>query len=697
MTVIKTDKHYKAAVDVGGTFTDLLIAGEEGITALKVPSTPATPEKSVIKALSESGGLGLPLVHGSTVATNAILEKKGVKTAFVTTEGFKDVIEIGRQNRPSLYALPVEKPDPLIPSSMRLEAGERIVPGGGAIRKLTRKDARLIAEQLKKKKVKSAAVCLLFSFENPEHELMLLEELEKLGIDVSISSRVLPEYREYERASTTVLNAYISPVMRSYLERLEEVIQSGVTTANLRLMHSAGGTVSSETARTRPVDLVLSGPAGGVIASEWLGNSLGIDQLITFDMGGTSTDVSLIDNEVTITRETKINGLPLALPMIDIHTIGAGGGSIAYVDKAGVLKVGPKSAGADPGPACYGRGTRPTVTDANLVLGRLIPDKFLGGRMKLDTGRSIDAFGKLPGNEPIEASAIATLEIALSNMETAIKKVSLERGYDPRDFTMVAFGGAGPMHACELAEKLEIPRVMVPVFPGLFSSMGMLLAHPGRDYSRSVIRPLDIKSTQALRKLFTSLEKQAADDMKREGFPRSRLKFIRRIEARYKGQSHGVTFTVVKLDKADISRRFVRAYESAYGKLQPGFEIEIVNAQLTCRAPVSDIKISAPERSENKKPRAIKKHKMYFGRMVEGRVYIRCDLSPAHPISGPAVIVQDDTTTMVPPGWRGTIDIMGNLDLLSPFSVGLSGPRSQSTTSSLCASLGHTPQHGELP
>ncbi|MBN1288068.1 MAG: hydantoinase/oxoprolinase family protein [Actinobacteria bacterium] len=663
MTFNSPGKTYKAAVDVGGTFTDLLLVGDNGLTALKVPSTPAAPEKSVIMALAEAGGLGVPLIHGSTVATNAILEKKGVKTAFIATEGFKDIIEIGRQNRPELYSLAVEKPDPLIPSDMRFEAGERIGPGGEIISRLTRKDARLLASAVKKHHAGSAAVCLLFSFELPGHEEILLEELEKLGIDVSISSRVLPEYREYERASTTVLNAYISPVMRSYLERLEKGICTREDKADLRLMHSAGGTVSSPTAMKRPVDLVLSGPAGGVIASEWLGNSLGIDQLITFDMGGTSTDISLIDHEVTITRETKINGLPLALPMIDIHTIGAGGGSIAYVDKAGALKVGPESAGADPGPACYGRGTRPTVTDANLVMGRLVPGSFLGGRMTLETKRSIGAFKNLLVGETVEASATATLEIALSHMETAIKKVSLERGHDPRDFTMAAFGGAGPVHACELAERLEIPRVIIPLHPGLFSSMGMLLASPGRDYSHSVIRPLNKKCVNLLKKLFSALEKQAAEDMKSEGFSKSNLKFMLRVEARYLGQSHGVTFTVVELDEADIRGRFEKAYEAAYGHLQPGFEAEIVNAQLSCRARAGDIPVRTHECKTRSKPRPVEKKRMYFGEMVNGSVYNRANLSPAYPVSGPAVITQDDTTTTVPPGWRLAVDIMGNLDL----------------------------------
>lgn len=663
MTKFQPDNIYRAAVDVGGTFTDLLLVSADGITALKILSTPADPEQSVINALFKSGGLDMPIVHGSTVATNAILERKGARTAFICTSGLSDIIEIGRQDRPHLYRLWPAKPEPLVPARLRFEVDERVGPGGAVIKKLALEEAKRVATEVANLKAESAAVCLLFSFEHPAHEEMLLEELEKLGVDASISSIVLPEYREYERASTTVLNAYIAPVMRTYLEKLENAVCPGNTDVGLRLMHSAGGTISSNTAGIRPVDLVLSGPAGGVVASEWLGNSLGLEQLITFDMGGTSTDVSLIDHEAAITRETKINGLPLALPMIDIHTIGAGGGSIAYVDPAGALRVGPESAGASPGPACYGKGTRPTVTDANLVLGRLIPDSFLGGRMKLQTARSVDAFMRLPGGQSVENSAVATLEVALSHMETAIKKVSLERGHDPRDFTLVAFGGAGPMHACELAQRLDIPRVIVPVFPGLFSSMGMLLASPGRDYSHSFIRPLDDNSVSNLKALFISLEKKAREDMKREGLPVVNLHFTRRVELRYQGQSHGVIITAVTLTRADILRRFDQAYQAAYGLLQKGFNVEIVNVHLSCRAPISAPPLNPPQKKKTGKPRPISNGRIYFGEMTKGDIFKRNDLSPEYVIKGPSVIVQDDTTILIPPEWQGAIDLMGNLDL----------------------------------
>ncbi len=652
-----------AAVDVGGTFTDLVAITSRGPVTLKVPSTPAAPEKGVLDAIAGAGAAGAPLVHGSTVATNAILERSGAKTAFVATAGFADIIEIGRQERPYLYRLDVRKPEPLVPRNLRFEARERVGPGGALLQKLTRSDAKQVASKVASSGARSAAVCLLFSFEHPHHEEMLREELEKLGVAVSLSSWVLPEYREYERASTTVINAFVSPVMEGYLDRLEDELDTSES-GGMRLMHSAGGTISSELARHRAADLVLSGPAGGAVASSWLAGSLGLDDVISFDMGGTSTDVSLMSGEPTVTRETRINGLPVALPMIDIHTIGAGGGSIAHVDRAGVLKVGPESAGADPGPACYGKSMLPTVTDANLALGRLEPSWFLGGRMTLQVDKSITALGSLAGPANVAHAARSTLEVAYSHMEAAVKKVSLERGFDPREFALVAFGGAGPMHACELSARLEIPRVIVPVYPGLFSSIGMLLAQPGRDHSRSSIGPLDDLHIESLSRTFSELERQASDEMKREGFSDG-LQFRRTLAMRYRGQSHEVSVPVRRLRRAEVERHFQQAYRAAFGYLREGQEIEVVNVHLACRAPRRDVPLATPVAGTGRAPRPLSRKKTYFerGGMTECRVFARSELSPEHPIKGPALVLQADTTTLVPPGWRSTVDIMGNLDL----------------------------------
>ncbi len=656
-----SEEYTLAAVDVGGTFTDLVAVSARGVTALKVPSTPKSPEKGVLRALDTAGAQAAPLVHGSTVATNAILERKGARTAFIATEGFSDIIEIGRQERPYLYRLDVRKPAPLVGRRLRFEAPERVGPGGQVLRELTPAGARRVAEAVAASGAGSAAVCLLFSFEHPGHEELLLRELERAGVAASISSRVLPEYREYERASTTAINAYVSPVMEGYLDRLESSV-GGKRGPGLRLMHSAGGTVSARIARARSADLVLSGPAGGAVASRWLASSLGIDEVISFDMGGTSTDVSLISGELSVTRDTRIDGLPVALPMVDIHTIGAGGGSIASVDRAGVLKVGPESAGADPGPACYGKGELATVTDANVVLGRLEPSWFLGGRMKLDPDRSEAALGSLGGVSVALDAARATLEVALSHMEAAVKKVSLERGYDPRDFSIVAFGGAGPMHACELASRLEIPRVIVPAYPGLFSSVGMLLAEPGREYTRTVLGILDDGYVEKLGTLFDELEELAGREMAEEGFDAADLRFRRGLEMRYAGQSHEVQVPLTDLSLREVERHFEQAYSTAFGYLRPGHDVEVVNARLSCRARAADLPLSRPP-AQGAPGAPIGQRPMYFDAPLTGLIYSRWDISPSRPVEGPALIVQEDTTTVVPPGWKAVVDMMGNLDL----------------------------------
>jgi N-methylhydantoinase A len=607
------------------------------------------------------GASGAPLVHGSTVATNAVLERKGASTVFVTTEGFGDILEIGRQQRGRLYRLRVDERPSLIERGMRVEVRERVLPGGRVLKRMTCAEAARVAKACADRNAEAAAVCLLFSFENPAHEEMLRVELEKLGIDTSISSFVLPEYREYERASTTAINAYVSPVMKGYLSRLEESLGER---ASVRLMHSAGGTTSAGLARKRAADLVLSGPAGGVVAARWLAGSLGTGDVISFDMGGTSTDVSFVsDASLTITRDTRIGGLPVALPMIDIKTIGAGGGSIAFLDRAGVLKVGPRSAGADPGPACYGNGESPTLTDANMVLGRLEPSWFLGGRLPLYPERSGKAFEGLGGMNGAASAARWALEIALSHMEAAVKEVSVERGHDPRDCALVAFGGAGPMHACELADRLEIARVLIPVHPGLFSSMGMLLADAGRDYTRTVLARLEPGCIGVLKQAFSDMELLAVAEMRDEGFPRSRLHFTRSLGMRYAGQSHEIEVLVPRLTEHGILKHFEETYRATYGHLIRQAGIEVVNLRLSCRAPHRRVPVSSPERGLSRAA-PLTQRPMYFGaKRVRGEVYSRWDIAAGQLIEGPALIVQEDSTTVIPPGWSAAIDVMSNIEL----------------------------------
>ena len=650
-----------ASVDVGGTFTDLIAVRDDGLVALKVPSVPGAPERAVIDALGRAGASGSPIIHGSTVATNAVLERRGARTAFIATRGFGDILEIGRQDRARLYDLRVEKHLPLVGREMCFEAEERLAPGGRVLKRLTRSEARRVARDCAARGAESAAVCLLYSFEYPAHEQLLLEELERLGISTSVSSFVLPEYREYERASTTAMNAFVSPVMDGYLSRLELALGGN---SRVRLMHSAGGTTSTGMARRRAVDLVLGGPAGGVVAARWLAGSLGLGDVISFDMGGTSTDVSFIRGELlSVTRGTSIAGLPVALPMVDINTIGSGGGSIAHRDRAGVLKVGPESAGAAPGPACYGSSELATVTDANVVLGRLEPSWFLGGEMPLYPERSLAAFERLGGRAGARGAAMAALDIALSQMEAAVKQVSVERGHDPGETTLVAFGGAGPMHACELAERLDIPRVLVPVFPGLFSSIGMLLADSGRDYTRTVLVRPATSGIGPLARAFREMEALACEEMAEEGFARSRLRFTRSLGMRYRGQSHEVEVAVPRLTAGSVIKHFDEAYAASFGYgLDPG-EVEVVSARLSCRAPGEGLPPVTPVRGSKSVSPPCKRAMHFGGTALEGSVCSRWDVPAGSRIAGPAVIAQEDTTTVVPPSWSAALDVMGNLEL----------------------------------
>src|SRR5262249_35875669 len=435
------------------------------------------------------------VIHGSTVATNALLERKGAHTALLTTEGFEDVIVIGRQTRRELYNIFVTRPEPLVPNELRFGVRERMLYDGSVEQPLDREHLGNVIDELRKKDVESIAVSLLYSFANNTHENAVLTPLQPLGLPVSLSSHILPEYREYERTSTTVSNAYLAPVMSRYLLRLHLRLGAmGSDPVRLRVMQSNGGAVQSLTAASAPVRTILSGPAGGVVGAFHVGQVCGYSQLITFDMGGTSTDVSLCENEIKVTHESQIDGMPVGVPMMDIHTVGAGGGSIAELDAGGALKVGPESAGADPGPICYGKGERLTVTDANLILGRLLPSFFLGGTMRLATDRIAPALRRLEWTrrwKNSEELAQGVVDVVNNNMEQPIRLISVERGYDPRDFTLVCFGGAGGLHAASLARNLGMRRVVVPQYPGALSALGLLLADVRKDYSRTLLIDAD--------------------------------------------------------------------------------------------------------------------------------------------------------------------------------------------------------------
>ncbi|MBV9669435.1 MAG: hydantoinase/oxoprolinase family protein, partial [Acidobacteriales bacterium] len=507
----------RVAVDTGGTFTDCVWIEDGRLRTLKVFSTPEDPSRAIQEAIRTiTGNRKILLLHGTTVGTNALLERRGARVALLTTKGMEDAIEIGRQNRPHLYDINVERPVPLVPQELRIGFDERIAADGTILVPL--EDAALDAcmNELKELRFDAIAVATLFSFVNPGHERKLAKHAERFAVPISISSEVLPEFREYERISTTVVNAYLQPRMGEYLSSLAERMKQ----SRIFVMQSSGGIAALDSVVREPVRTVLSGPAGGVVGALAMAKASGCDKIIAFDMGGTSTDVALIEGELRTTNEAEIIGLPVRVPMLDIHTVGAGGGSIARFDKAGALRVGPESAGAQPGPICYGKGALPTVTDANVLLGRIPPKKFLGGSFPLDVERTrelfVDWLRKQGSDWSPERLAFGILRVVNANMERAIRTVSTERGFDPREFTLVAFGGAGPLHACDLAEALHIPRVLLPQSPGALSAYGILVSDVVKELSRTVMLQADLPHQTAIQTESSKLQHDAEKAMQED-------------------------------------------------------------------------------------------------------------------------------------------------------------------------------------
>ena len=547
----------RAGIDTGGTFTDFVFWDGKACRTHKTRSTPDDPARAILAGLA---GPVAEIVHGSTVATNALLERRGARTALVTTAGFEDLLEIGRQNRVSLYDWFDPGRTPLVPAGLRFGLDERVTYDGVVLRAPTAEAIQQVASSVLSAGAESVAVCLLHSYANSAHEKALGEALRARGLFVSLSHEILPEYREYERASTTAVNAYVSPLMARYLNGLSAALPAR---ARLRVFQSNGGSISAGFAGEAAVHTVLSGPAGGVLGAVAVGRAAGFERIISFDMGGTSTDVALYDGAFTMTSEGELDGLPVRVGMLDVHTVGAGGGSIAWLDAAGALRAGPRSAGADPGPVCYGQGEEIAVTDANLVLGRIDPARFLSGRMPLDVGRAeayMERFSKRCGVGP-KGLAEAIVAAANANMERAIRRVSIERGHDPRDFVLVAFGGAGPLHACELAERLDIGTVLAPRHAGVLSAFGMLTADFVREYSHSALD----RDPAAV---FAELETRAREDLAAEGFAQAQLE--RSVDLRYTGQSYEIN--VPWRERA----AFDATHDRIYGYAHAGREVETV-------------------------------------------------------------------------------------------------------------------------
>jgi N-methylhydantoinase A len=657
---------FHIAIDTGGTFTDCVWIERGQLRMLKVFSTPADPSQAIVEALEKIGTHhSAVLLHGTTVGTNTLLQRKGARVALVTTAGFEDAIEIGRQARPKLYDFFFDRVEPLVPANLRFGVEERTASDGKVLLAPSVQDLQSLSGKIQQERPEALAISLLFSFANPKTELAVAHALQKLGLPLSVSHQILPEFREYERTSTVVVNAYLQPVMQRYLENLNRRARSRIF-----VMQSSGGITALGSAAREPVRTVLSGPAGGVVGAAALARRSGFDRIISFDMGGTSTDVALVDREAHASSQAEIAGFPIGVPMLDIHTVGAGGGSIARFDAGGALRVGPESAGADPGPICYGRGTQPTVTDANLLLGRLQPQRFLGGDFTLDLERTRRLVAEwLKRNGPKftpEQFAAGIIRVVNATMEKAIRVVSIERGYDPREFALVAFGGAGGLHACELAEALSIPRVIVPALPGALSAFGILVSDVVKDYSRTVlwrIAAADRTKTVRLEREFAALRRRAGRDFRDEKWTGS-IKNQLSVDIRYQGQGYELNVPYTR----NLIRDFRSEHQRRYGYSYPARDVELVTLRLRAtiksqgtRGHVGTGALARPGRAKPGKVLKESAPVFFAGKKFAAAIYSRDTLPAGRKYSGPAVITEYSATTVVPPGMTFRRERSGNL------------------------------------
>ncbi len=690
---------YRLGVDIGGTFTDAILLNEATgeVRTGKVPSTPSDPSVgflNVVDRMLDDAAVRPEtiryVVHGTTVATNAIIEGNLAKTAFITTDGFRDLLEIQTGIRPVLYDLQFEKIKPLVPRYLSFGVPERLDFKGDVLVPLDEEAVVRVAERLANEGVESIAVCLLHSYINPEHEQRIGDILKDVlpSALYSLSSDVAPEFREYFRASTTVINAAIRPVVSRYLENIQSRVRGSGVSGELLVMQSSGGVLTFESAIDRPVFMVESGPAAGVIAASNLGNTLGHENVISFDMGGTTAKAGLIENGTPrVTKEYEVggsaattehgsrgSGYPIRTPVIDLVEIGAGGGSIAWIDSGGILRVGPRSAGADPGPVCYGQGgTEPTITDANLVLGRISPDYFLGGEMELDVHEArhaIKAKCADPLGMDVDEIALGIVEIANSAMVGALRQVSVQRGYDPRDFLLVAFGGAGPVHANRLAAELEMPTVLIPMSPGTTSAMGLLVTDIKHDYSVALIQRADQLDLQAASSQFARMRSEGEMALASEGVAPDSMRFVYQADTRYVGQSYELTINlpcggVASEQLSGVLDQFHREHERAYGFKAEDEPVEFVALRLSAIGVIAKPRTKEIEVGGGDASGAIKLSRaVYFaegGGYVDCPVYDRYGLKAGNEIDGPAIVEEVDSTVVVHPGWSAEVDSYGNL------------------------------------
>ena len=673
----------RIGIDVGGTFTDFVMADVEtgALSYFKVPSSPADPSVAIASGTREmldrfsvsAADVGY-FGHGTTVATNMVIERRGVKTGLVTTRGFRDVLAIGRQTRPALYDYSVRKPDPLVRRQDRLEVDERLEASGAPLRGLDEAELEQRVRQLIANGVESIAIAFLHAYRNPEHENQALRVVQRVapGVHVSISHEVLPEFREFERTSTTVLNAYVAPPMRNYLDRLRMRLKDVGLKAEPLTFHSNGGLMPLQMVERLPVLTCLSGPAAGVVGSAIVGEAAGVSEIITFDVGGTSTDVSLITGgRPSFTSDRLVAGYPVKMPMVDIHVVGAGGGSIARLDDVGALKVGPDSAGAVPGPVAFGKGgVEATLTDANIVLGRLNPHTLLDGRMKVDRDSAVAAIEQRIARRigvSVEEAAHGILRIATANMSRAIRAVSTEHGHDPADFTLFAFGGAGPLHAAEVAQECGIGSVLVPCEPGTMCARGILLADISRDFVRAQLAPLDDHSWGNAARALREMRKEGDDWLDRERVPPTQRRFHFHVDARYRGQTHDIRVQLragYEAAMPDFVRDFHGAHRAQHGHDNPDHPIEIVNCRVQAVGLVA--KHSMDTRQTGALAPVWSERPVYFGEdlgWIPTRVYRRDSLARGTEMKGPLIIEEMSSTTVVLPGQLASVDSHGNIRL----------------------------------
>jgi N-methylhydantoinase A len=662
-------------VDTGGTFTDLVMSVDGRLHIHKLLSTPQNPAQAILAGLEAitPGGIAVltRVAHGSTVATNAILERNGARTALITTQGFRDLLFIGRQNRPVLYALQPQLPPPLIPRHWCYEVPERLDYTGAALQPLDRIALDHVLDNLVEQKIEAVAVCFLYSFVNPVHEQAVKARILERGLlkewQIALSSEVLPEFREYERASTVVLDAYVRPVMSRYLSHLEAQLPKR---ALLRVMKSDGGVMSAARVQQQAIHTALSGPAAGVMGAFHIAKMAGFDNILTLDIGGTSTDVALCPGEPIRRPESEIDGLPLRIRLLDIETIGAGGGSIARLDDGGALRVGPESAGSSPGPICYGRGgDQITVSDAHALLGRLDPEHMLGGKMTLDVASARAAIERLARRMNLSAETAATgiINVANVNIDRALRRVSVARGYDPRHFTLVAFGGAGPLHACEVAEQLEIPSILVPRYPGVLCAFGLLVADVALEYSRSILGLNTDDTIAVLQSHMEAMIRQARDDLAREGIDEEQMIFKPLIDMRYQGQAYELTLScpLPVISHQALAEAFHDAHEQAYGHAMQERVVEIVNLRLQATGLVEKPVLEAAdvEMTYSASAQHARLGDKTLANDLRVELYDRELLLPGVRFSGPALVFQFDSTVYVAPHWSAWVDGYQNLIL----------------------------------